>query len=253
MEKQGYTSKYDGDTTDSLLEYVDESKKLDVNEYVKKSKELGSNDFIEKAEELDSNAYVEAMKAQDSEGEPDTVQVYDTDGVPHKVAKAELLRKSALSLPAIEQVEKFVALNSGNEILGLMTKEQVAKALAACDSNDVDGSKLDSIRAIDGEGNPVYIKKSVFSSVLAGLIVTKENLTSESDMNNLSPGFYAYYIENGIPKNMPNAQIQRGYVVVFPDVIGIYSQIVFEWGWSSVYVRITNGGNNWKSWLKLSS
>lgn len=106
MEELSYTSKYDGKTTDDILDYANEGKTEKVNEYVK------------------------SMNVQDYKGEPDTVQVYDTDGVPHKISKTELLKKSTLALPALEDISAFVAVNSAGNAVGLMTKEQVASVLA---------------------------------------------------------------------------------------------------------------------------
>lgn len=106
MEELSYTSKFDGETTDDILGYANEGKSEKVNEYVK------------------------SMNVQDSEGEPDTVQVYDTDGVPHKVSKTELLKKSTLALPKLEDISSFVAVNAAGNAVGVMTKEQVASVLA---------------------------------------------------------------------------------------------------------------------------
>ena len=106
MEELSYTSKFDGETTDDILGYANEGKTEKVNEYVK------------------------SMNVQDSEGEPDTVQVYDTDGVPHKVSKTELLKKSTLALPKLEDISAFVAVNAKGDAVGVMTKEDIAKVLA---------------------------------------------------------------------------------------------------------------------------
>ena len=180
MDDKKYDSRYDGETTDKILD--------------------------------NAKAIMEQTTAEDGE----TVQVYDTNGVPHKVSKTELLKKSTLALPALEDISSFVAINAAGNAVGLMTKEQVA-------------------------------------SVLAELIVTKGVLNSENDMNGLNPGFYAYYIEAGLPKNMPEGQIQRGFITVLPKSNGSATQIVFEWGWSIVYCRILNSDTNWSGWIKLSN
>ena len=106
MEELSYTSKYDGETTDDILDYANAGKTEQVNEYVQN------------------------MKEQDSEGEPDTVQIFDTDGVPHKVSKTELLKKSTLALPKLEDISAFVAVNAKGDAVGVMTKEDIAKVLA---------------------------------------------------------------------------------------------------------------------------
>ena len=94
MEELSYTSKYDGETTDKILD--------------------------------NAKAIMEQTTAEDGE----TVQVYDTDGVPHKISKTELLKKSTLALPALEDISSFVAVNAAGNAVGVMTKEDIAKVLA---------------------------------------------------------------------------------------------------------------------------
>lgn len=74
--------------------------------------------------------HTESMKNQTTADDGETVQVYDTNGVPHKVSKTELLKKSTLALPALEDISSFVAVNAAGKAIGLMTKEQVASVLA---------------------------------------------------------------------------------------------------------------------------
>ena len=93
MEELSYTSKFDGEKTDKILD--------------------------------NAKSIMEQTTAEDGE----TVQVYDTDGVPHKISKTELLKKSTLALPALEDISSFVAINAAGNAVGLMTKEQVASVL----------------------------------------------------------------------------------------------------------------------------
>ena len=93
MDDKKYDSRYDGETTDKILD--------------------------------NAKAIMEQTTAEDGE----TVQVYDTNGVPHKVSKTELLKKSTLALPALEDISSFVAVNAAGNAIGLMTKEQVASVL----------------------------------------------------------------------------------------------------------------------------
>ncbi|WP_370859573.1 hypothetical protein [Phocaeicola plebeius] len=74
--------------------------------------------------------HAESMKNQTTADDGETVQVYDTNGVPHKVSKTELLKKSTLALPALEDISSFVAINAAGNAVGVMTKEQVASVLA---------------------------------------------------------------------------------------------------------------------------
>lgn len=94
MDDKKYDSRYDGETTDKILD--------------------------------NAKAIMEQTTAEDGE----TVQVYDRDGVPHKISKTELLKKSTLALPALEDISSFVAINAAGNAVGLMTKEQVASVLA---------------------------------------------------------------------------------------------------------------------------
>ena len=74
--------------------------------------------------------HTESMKNQTTADDGETVQVYDTNGVPHKVSKTELLKKSTLALPKLEDISSFVAVNADGNAVGVMTKEQVASVLA---------------------------------------------------------------------------------------------------------------------------
>lgn len=74
--------------------------------------------------------HTESMKNQTTADDGETVQVYDTNGVPHKVSKTELLKKSTLALPKLEDISAFVAVNAAGNAVGVMTKEDIAKVLA---------------------------------------------------------------------------------------------------------------------------
>lgn len=73
--------------------------------------------------------HTESMKNQTTAEDGETVQVYDTNGVPHKVSKTELLKKSTLALPKLEDISSFVAINAAGNAVGVMTKEQVSEIL----------------------------------------------------------------------------------------------------------------------------
>lgn len=88
-----YTSDYSGETTDAILAHADKLR--------------------------------QQTEAEDGE----TVQVYDTDGNPHKVSKTELMKKSALALPSLNDISAFVAINQVGDAVGIMSKEQVATVL----------------------------------------------------------------------------------------------------------------------------
>ena len=89
-EELEYTSKYDGKTSDAIMDYSNK------------------------------------LRQQTSVTDADTVQVFDTSGNPHKISKTELLKKSALALPSLNDISAFVAVNQAGNAIGLMTKQQVA-------------------------------------------------------------------------------------------------------------------------------
>ena len=147
MEELSYTSKYDGETTDKILD--------------------------------NAKAIMEQTTAEDGE----TVQVYDTDGVPHKISKTELLKKSTLALPALEDISSFVAINAAGNAVGLMTKEQVASVLAELmpvASNNVKGlvagssSNFANPKRIYGSTDEVLIGTSLVKGGYCSLLIDIE-------------------------------------------------------------------------------
>ena len=183
MEELSYTSKYDGETTDKILD--------------------------------NAKAIMEQTTAEDGE----TVQVYDTKGVPHKVSKTELLKKSTLALPKLEDISAFVAINAAGNAVGVMTKEQVASVLA---------------ELIDF---PFKYRSRVD-------INTDANSLTES-------GFYAVYCyrEDISSKHYP---IQLGHIIVFRDGAGgsVSQLAISDKGIS--YTRMRWGLDNWSEWIQLS-
>jgi|GEM_PF-4434065 len=147
MEELGYTSKFDGETTDNILD--------------------------------NAKAIMEQTTAEDGE----TVQVYDTNGVPHKVSKTELLKKSTLALPELEDISAFVAVNAKGNAVGVMTKEQVASVLAELmpvASNNVKGlvagssSNFANPKRIYGSTDEVLIGTSLVKGGYCSLLIDIE-------------------------------------------------------------------------------
>ena len=198
MEELSYTSKYDGVTTDDILRYANEGKTEKVNEYVK------------------------SMNVQDSKGEPDTVQVYDTDGVPHKVSKTELLKKSTLALPKLEDISAFVAVNAAGNAIGLMTKEQVASVLA----------ELIGTATLKNDG---LMSKSGFLSAIG--------LNLEGDANNVNNGVYKFDSQQD---NMP---VNYGILVAFSCDGWIRMQLCAGGDNGLAYIRMHY--NSWTSWKQI--
>ncbi|WP_304326363.1 hypothetical protein [Phocaeicola plebeius] len=198
MEELSYTSKFDGETTDDILGYANEGKTEKVNEYVK------------------------SMNVQDSEGEPDTVQVYDTDGVPHKVSKTELLKKSTLALPKLEDISSFVAVNAAGNAVGVMTKEQVASVLA----------ELIGTATLKNDG---LMSKSGFLSAIG--------LNLEGDANNVNNGVYKFDSQQD---NMP---VNYGILVAFSCDGWIRMQLCAGGDNGLAYIRMHY--NSWTSWKQL--
>ena len=198
MEELSYTSKFDGETTDDILGYANEGKTEKVNEYVK------------------------SMNVQDSKGEPDTVQVYDTNGVPHKVSKTELLKKSTLALPELEDISAFVAVNAAGNAIGLMTKEQVASVLAG----------LIGTATLKNDG---LMSKSGFLSAIG--------LNLEGDANNVKNGVYKFDSQQD---NMP---VNYGILVAFSCDGWIRMQLCAGGDNGLAYIRMHY--NSWTSWKQI--
>lgn len=188
MEELSYTSKYDGETTDDILGYANEGKTEKVNEYVKN------------------------MKEQDSEGEPDTVQIFDTDGVPHKVSKTELLKKSTLALPKLEDISAFVAVNAKGDAVGVMTKEDIAKVLA---------------ELVGGFIRQRPVSESFDSCINQGVYTI--NKSTFPSATNYPPG------------------IIYGLLLVFSSSNGWVSQFAHNLEINSIHTRIRNEGGRWTS------
>lgn len=117
MAETSYLSDYDGATTDDILDYAKAGKEAQVNEKVVGYEQSGVK------------GYVDQMKGQTTVSDADTVQVFDTNGVPHKIAKTELLKKSAQALPTISDISAFIALNKAGNAIGLMSIEETAKVV----------------------------------------------------------------------------------------------------------------------------
>ena len=180
MDDKKYDSRYDGETTDKILD--------------------------------NAKAIMEQTTAEDGE----TVQVYDTNGVPHKVSKTELLKKSTLALPALEDISSFVAVNAAGNAIGLMTKEQVA---------------------------------SVLAELMGGFI--RRSPVSESFDSCINQGVY-----NINKTTYPSAvnyppSIVYGLLFVFSSSNGWVSQFAHNLENNAIHTRIRNEGGSWTSWKQL--
>ena len=160
--------------------------------------------------------YANSLKIQDSEGEPDTVQIFDTDGVPHKVSKTELLKKSTLTLPSLEDISAFVAVNSDGNAIGLMTKEQVASVLA--------------------ELNGGFIRRSPVSESFDSCI--------NQGVYNINKTTYPSAV------NYPPSIIY-GILFVFSSSNGWVSQFAHNLENNAIHTRIRNEGGSWTEWKQL--
>ena len=181
MEELSYTSKYDGKTTDKILD--------------------------------NAKAIMEQTTAEDGE----TVQVYDTDGVPHKISKTELVKKSTLALPALEDISAFVAVNAAGNAVGVMTKEQVASVLA---------------ELVGGFIRRSPVSESFDSSINQG--VYNINKTTYPSAVNYPPS------------------IVYGLLFVFSSSNGWVSQFAHNLENNTIHTRIRNEGGRWTEWIQLS-
>ena len=186
MEELSYTSKYDGETTDKILD--------------------------------NAKAIMEQTTAEDGE----TVQVYDTDGVPHKISKTELLKKSTLALPALEDISSFVAINAAGNAVGVMTKEQVASVLA----------ELIGTATLKNDG---LMSKSGFLSAIG--------LNLEGDANTVNNGVYKFDSQQD---NMP---VNYGILVAFSCDGWIRMQLCAGGDNGLAYIRMHY--NSWTPWKQL--
>lgn len=160
--------------------------------------------------------HTESMKNQTTEEDGETVQVYDTNGVPHKVAKTELLKKSTLALPALEDISSFVAVNAAGNAVGVMTKEQVASVLAELNGGFIRRIQVsESFDSCINQG--VYtINKSTFPSAI-----------------NYPPG------------------IVYGLLIVFSSANGWISQFAHNLENNTIHTRIRNENGIWNEWKQL--
>ena len=186
MDDKKYDSRYDGETIDKILD--------------------------------NAKAIMEQTTAEDGE----TVQVYDTNGVPHKVSKTELLKKSTLALPALEDISSFVAVNAAGNAIGLMTKEQVASVLA----------ELMGTATLKNDG---LMSKSGFLSAIG--------LNLEGDANNVNNGVYKFDSQQD---NMP---VNYGILVAFSCDGWIRMQLCAGGDNGLAYIRMHY--NSWTSWKQL--
>lgn len=186
MDDKKYDSRYDGETTDKILD--------------------------------NAKAIMEQTTAEDGE----TVQVYDTDGVPHKVSKTELLKKSTLALPKLEDISAFVAVNSAGNAVGLMTKEQVASVLA----------ELIGTATLKNDG---LMSKSGFLSAIG--------LNLEGDANTVNNGVYKFDSQQD---NMP---VNYGILVAFSCDGWIRMQLCAGGDNGLAYIRMHY--NSWTPWKQL--
>lgn len=186
MDDKKYDSRYDGETTDKILD--------------------------------NAKAIMEQTTAEDGE----TVQVYDTNGVPHKVSKTELLKKSTLALPELEDISAFVAVNAAGNAIGLMTKEQVASVLA----------ELIGTATLKNDG---LMSKSGFLSAIG--------LNLEGDVNNVNNGVYKFDSQQD---NMP---VNYGILVAFSCDGWIRMQLCAGGDNGLAYIRMHY--NSWTSWKQI--
>lgn len=186
MDDKKYDSRYDGETTDKILD--------------------------------NAKAIMEQTTAEDGE----TVQVYDTNGVPHKVSKTELLKKSTLALPKLEDISAFVAINAAGNAVGVMTKEQVASVMAG----------LIGTATLKNDG---LMSKSGFLSAIG--------LNLEGDANTVNNGVYKFDSQQD---NMP---VNYGILVAFSCDGWIRMQLCAGGDNGLAYIRMHY--NSWTPWKQL--
>ena len=146
--------------------------------------------------------------------------MYDTNGVPHKVSKTELLKKSTLALPALEDISSFVAVNAAGNAVGVMTKEQVASVLAGLIG--VATEEKDGLLSKDG-----FIGRSVSDLNSMGLGIAR---FSPSTLNIPSGLTYDYGI--AVCFTFGNVRCQ----FAFSSMNGLYFRVLWDYwfGWKQI-------------------
>ena len=164
--------------------------------------------------------HTESMKNQTTAEDGETVQVYDTNGVPHKVSKTELLKKSTLALPKLEDISSFVAINADGNAVGVMTKEQVASVLAGLIG--VATEEKDGLLSKDG-----FIGRSVSDLNSMGLGIA---IFSPSTLNIPSGLTYDYGI--AVCFTLGNVRCQ----FAFSSMNGLYFRVLWDYwfGWKQI-------------------
>lgn len=211
MAETSYLSEFDGATTDDILTYAKNGKAGQVNEKVASYEQSGVK------------GYVDQMKGQTTVSDADTVQVFDTNGVPHKIAKTELLKKSAQALPTISDISAFIALNKAGNAIGLMSIEETAKVVGG-----LIGTVTSSKNGLVDRYTDMYCRDDI-----------------PQDLNDTFAGF-------GRADNRTNAPASYGIVISFyTRTKGNYicAQFYFS-NAGTIYGRMK--WEDWSSWKQLT-
>lgn len=102
------------------------------------------------------------------------------------------------------------------------------------------------------------VRNRVVGVVLGGLIAIssylkiEKNLNSSYDLLKINSGVYSFYIEAGLPLNLPD-DVSRG-VILSLKVFNHYALIVFGYNIGIFYKTgvYSNGVESWSKWSKLS-
>ena len=150
MAEEKYTSKFDGKTSDAIMDYSNK------------------------------------LRQQTSATDADTIQVFDTSGNPHKISKSELLKKSALALPSLNDISAFVAVNQAGNAVGVMSKEQVATVLGGLQSGKVDKNSYSNTlkRGVYSHTTPISELASGYSFTGVLLVLDGNEYTAHVDIMN---------------------------------------------------------------------
>lgn len=194
-EELEYTSKYDGKTSDAIMDYSNK------------------------------------LRQQTSATDADTVQVFDTSGNPHKISKTELLKKSALALPSLNDISAFVAVNQAGNAIGLMTKQQVATVLG------------ELIGTVNLQKDGLMPKKG---------FIYRFRLNDNADWNTITDS--GYYLTSGNNTHYTNAPkgYHYGILRVYRLDLGQILQIYIEDANPSTIHTRTYFIDRWNVWTKYA-
>lgn len=112
-----------------------------------------------------------------------------------------------------------------------------------------DLTKINKVAGMSGDVGGLIDLVALMSN--AGAIIKKDLLNSTNDLNTIQDGIYDFYIEQGLPQNIPS-NLERGIVLQI-NTKRHKIQIVFNISFNRIVYRGgTINGNVWGKWDAFS-